>query len=73
MPTYTLTRDLGAFDVRPHVEFSADLVDWATHPPALVSGGKQPEGTAVLIYRGPWPLGDPTHPRGFFRTRAAPP
>jgi hypothetical protein len=73
MPSYTLVRDLGAADATPAVAFSTDFVDWASHPPVLVSSIKQPDGTAVLTFRGPWPLTDPAHPRGFFRTRAANP
>ena len=26
------------------------------------------DGTAILTFHGPWPLDDPAHPNGFFRT-----
>ena len=68
VPTYTLIRNLQASDATPGIQFSRDLVDWTTNAPVFISSVKQADGTAVLTFHGPWPIGDPSQPRGFFRT-----
>jgi hypothetical protein len=72
-PAYVLQRDLGAADVTLEAMFSPDLVDWTSEPAVFVSSVRQLDGTAILTFRGPWPLDDPAHPRGFFRSGVAMP
>ncbi len=72
-PSYTLTRNLEALDIFPQIQFSPDLLDWTTHPPVFISSVRQPDGTSVLLFNGPWPMNDPVHSKGYFRTRIATP
>lgn len=70
---YVVPWNRGASELIPFVEFSADLMDWIGQAPVPLPITELPDGRSLLNYQAPWPIGDPAHPRGFFRTKEVSP
>lgn len=70
---YIVPWNRGATESIPSAEFSPDLLDWVSQTPVLLPVTELPDGTSLLNYEAPWQIGDPAHPRGFFRTREVSP
>lgn len=70
---YVVPWNRAATELIPFAEFSPDLLDWVSRTPVPLPITELPDGTSLLNYEAPWQIGDPAHPRGFFRTRGVSP